>query len=699
MSHFAGTGTPQVRKPSRLTAAISLIGLLFFIPTLLPLARAPRAGSAIRYAGWAVEAYPETSAAEMEAMVRRIVQAGANVIWIGHNNPGEVDPDKVEPGLSYAVYEAFLDPADPRHPAAAAIVRAQHRILAACRSVGVKAVLPVGYQMQMGRAWNEAHPDDLRRDAQGALLDIYGGGVSASFYAPGYRQSMADYYRWVDATFVRPYADVLLMLNLSDEPIGGDYSAHAESQFRQRTGLAFGDVGDDPDRQRLLGAFQSGHVVEYAAFSAQLWQQIHPDLPVTLSFDGAQARQTWTLPDVEALFRDTPSNLTVTFDAYPHDGLPRVPAREADLDGLFLLARSLGLYSARYGKPVWLWAAANSWGLSQASPDPGTVSDAVANGLYLALLVRQGGGDLEGIAYWNYNVKQQGLYNDTHVTTYEPDALFARVSAVLPVLRRLMTPPSLGSPGEAHPAGGPDVLVLAPPTIAHQQIGAAREAVRLGIRPFATLPVLSRTGVNAAVVAALAGWPLDGVRTIVVLASTPDLLSPGDVSTLTAFAGRGGRVVASTAVSHAVDPAAAAAAEPAYGGRIAVRGTLYVVREEVDALFEVGGGSSLAGFWRQVLGLTVPADAPGAVLQPAYRVVTDQAALAYNLGPQPSTVRLAPPYEAAGFRYDAQGRPARWLDARPAWVRLDRREYTLLWPIRRPRAWPELALQLPAVGE
>jgi hypothetical protein len=74
------------------------------------------------YAGWAVEAYPELTAAEMEAMVRRMADAGANVVWIGHNNPGEVEPGKGEPGLSYAVYEAYLDPADPRHEAAAAVV-------------------------------------------------------------------------------------------------------------------------------------------------------------------------------------------------------------------------------------------------------------------------------------------------------------------------------------------------------------------------------------------------------------------------------------------------------------------------------------------------------------------------------------------------------------------------------------------------
>ncbi len=186
------------------------------------------------YAGWAMEAYPEQSAADMEAMVRRVTRAGANVVWIGHNNPGEVDAAKVEPGLSYAVYEAYLDPADPRHEAAVAMVEAQHRMLAACRAAGVKAVLPVGYQIQMGAAWNSRHPDSLRLDAKGQPLDIFGGGVSASFYAAAYRRDIEAYYRWVDAEFVRPYADVLLMLNLADEPIGGDYSSSAEAEFRRR---------------------------------------------------------------------------------------------------------------------------------------------------------------------------------------------------------------------------------------------------------------------------------------------------------------------------------------------------------------------------------------------------------------------------------------------------------------------------------
>ena len=64
--------------------------------------------------------------------------------------------------------------------------------------------------------------------------------------------------------------------------------------------------GGDPAHQRLVGQFQSRFVVEYAIYSAGLWGEIHPGLPVTMSFDGAQPRQTLTLPDVEALFLEIP---------------------------------------------------------------------------------------------------------------------------------------------------------------------------------------------------------------------------------------------------------------------------------------------------------------------------------------------------------------------------------------------------------
>jgi hypothetical protein len=644
-----------------------LISLLLSVATTLPAADVRADAPQAYYAGWAVEAYPEAAAGEMEATVRRMVDAGANVVWIGHNNPGTVEADKVEPGLSYAVYEAYLDREDPRHGAAVAIVEAQRRMLDACRAVGVRAVLPVGYQIQMGQRWNEEHPGDLRRDAEGRPLDIYGGGISASFYAPSYRRDIEAYYRWVDAEFARPYADVVLMLNLADEPIGGDYSAHAEAEFRRLYGFGFGEAGSDPTRQRLVGQFQSWFVVEYAVYSAGLWEEIHPGLPVTMSFDGAQARQTFTLPDVEALFRDTPSNFAVTFDAYPRDGLPRVPLSDQNLVGLFLLARSVGLYSARYEKPVWLWAAANSWGLSQASPDPGTVSDAVANGVYLALLVRQGGGDLRGIAYWNYNVKEQGLYNDTHDIAYDVETMFGQVSAELPTLRRLM----------ATPTSHPEVLILSPPARSYQQIGAERAAVILEVQPYRRLAILAKEGINAAIVSSLAGWSLEGVGAIVALSPSAEDFSSADLAALGDFLRGGGKVITSPGVGAALAGAVRAAPELVYDGLVEQRGNLYLAQKGIAVLLEDQRHEVLADFWEEVLGLDTP--------QPGYRVVTDRYVFHYHLGPEPAGVAWRLPFEAAGRRYDDQARPAGWLHGSDLVTVLGRREFVLLqciWPFR-----------------
>lgn len=630
-------------------------------------------GTPVAYAGWAAEAYPDHSALQMQAMVKRIAGAGANVLWIGHNNPGEVALDKVEPGLSYAVFEAYLEEADPRHEAAVALVQAQHRMLAACRAAGIRAVLPVGYQIQMGQTWNASHPDALRRDASGEMLDIYGGGVSASFYAPSYREAIEAYYHWVESEFVARYADVLIMLNLADEPIGGDYSPYAEAEFQARTGFGFAEVGESPERQRLLGAFQSRYVVEYAAFSAELWQKIHPGLPVTMSFDGGQARRAFALPDLEALFRDTPSNLVITLDAYPHDGLPNEPASEADVTGLFLLARSLGAFSARYSRPVWLWAAANSWGLSQPSPDPGTISDAVANGISLALLFRQAGGDLRGIVYWNYNVRQQGLYDNANPTAYEANEMFSRVSEILPTLRRLM---------EA-PPGKPDVVLLAADDWTHRQIGASLEAVRTESYPYGQTALLAQSGANVVVVGRLDDVWLADVSTVLVLSASADALPAGDRLALEAFLERGGSVIASAEVAATLRQAAAPPSSEhpprpyerldwtVYHGLVERMENLFVVHPDVATLLKNEWRGLLAPFWEMVLGV--------APLEPVYRIVTDEIVFYYHLGPEPVTWQLRFPYEGVGHRYAAEGKPAERVHGPFSTLTLARREYALIW--------------------
>jgi len=317
---------------------------------------------------------------------------------------------------------------------------------------------------------------------------------------------------------------------------------------------------------------------------------------------------------------------------------------------------------------VWLWAAANSWGLSQASDDPSTVSDAVANGIALALLVRQGRGDLQGIAYWNYNVREQGLYNDTHDTAYDAETMFEQVSAALPTLRRLM----ISAPAR------PEVLILSPAARSHEQIGAERASVLLEVQPYGRLAILAKEGVNTAVVSSLDGWDLDGVRAIVALSPSVTHFAEGDPNLLRRFLGRGGSVVTSPEVGAVIGDAVEDAPELVYDGLVEQRGTLYVAQKGIAVLFEDARHDTLSGFWREVLGLEE--------VQPGYRIVTDEYIFHYQIGAEPVRVSWQLPFEAAGYRYDDQARRAGWFHGTILSTVLGRREYLFLqriWPF-----WP-----------
>src|SRR5919202_926111 len=99
---------------------------------------------------------------------------------------------------------ALADPAAPRHEDARAIVAAQIRLLRVARELGVKVVLPIGYQLQMGTPWDEAHPGDLRRNARGGV-DLETGVPNASFYSLAFRADLRRYYEWANEQIVKPY--------------------------------------------------------------------------------------------------------------------------------------------------------------------------------------------------------------------------------------------------------------------------------------------------------------------------------------------------------------------------------------------------------------------------------------------------------------------------------------------------------------
>jgi len=518
--------TPHARAASR--------------PAVSPAPAGRGAGSSGHYAGWAMDAYPGDSTAYLKGQMARQLAAGANVVWLGHNNPGDVIPGKVEPALSYAVWAAYRDPHAAHHDLAAAMVAAQDHALAAARALGVRVILPVGYQTQMGAAWNIAHPDGDRRTASGAL---YNGpnpaDIGASFYAPQYRRDITAYYRWVDATLVRPYSGTIMMLNLADEPKEGDYSSWADAAFRAAHGYGLRDAGADPARQEAVGRFESDYVADYAAWSARQWQSIDPAMPVTMSFCGGYGRVMHEGPKLESVFRKVPRNFVMTFDAYPRDGLYTTPLTENDLIPLFTLVRTLGYYSAVYHRPLWLWSTGNSWGLNEGSSDRGDVADAVANGIYVAQLARQTGGDLRGIAVWNYNIRGQGLYNDTHHTLYKPNDMFHRVSASFPLLRAIM----------AAPAGRPDTVVLAPDGPDLRAAGAALVPRATDSYTWASLGVLARSNVAAVTLTGLDSAPLPALRTALVLARAASDIAPAGRLQLRHLLARGGAVVAAAPVA------------------------------------------------------------------------------------------------------------------------------------------------------
>jgi len=617
------------------------------------------------YTGWAMEAYPEMSASEMRAIVRRQKGQGCNVVWIGHNIPGVVDQHKVEPGLSYAVYRAYTDSSHPRHAQAQAMMQAQHRLLTACRAEGMPVVFPVGYQIQMGETWEQAHAGDLVTDYDGQPLDI--GGHNASLFSSAYQANIRTYYRWAYQHFVAPYQDIIVMVNLSDEPQGGDYSVHADGVFRQRYGYGMRKVGADQERLQALGAFQARYMVEYASWSANLWQAIAPEVRTTISFCGHQARYAHFMPEIEPLFSDTPANFTVTFDAYPRDGFYTDPITDSDITSLFILARALGRYSARYNRPLWLWSTANSWGLGQASRDKADVADAAANALYLAQLVAQAGGHLEGIAFWNYNVKQQGLYNDTNPIVYNPDEMFDRVSGA-------------GLWARAAMASGSEpvrVLIFAPAAHTYGIIGSTKtwRHVFSNYRLW-DLNALARNDVNSDLTLHLTADRLEGIATVLLLAYSPRHLSDDELSLLRAFLMGGGTVVAKRSVAGLLAsalPYAQIVTVTPYLIRITYsgRGVLYSSDHDVERIFSDTYRGELGGFWCEVLGINR--------LHEGYVVASQDHVLLYNVAGRPVAFDVEVPFAYRGSRVHRNGSPAAELRGSSALrTTLEHHEYAWL---------------------
>ena len=347
--------------------------------------------------------------------------------------------------------------------------------------------------------------------------------------------------------------------------------------------------------------------------AAGYWQDITPGLPVTMSFDGGAMREENGLPNLESLFAQAPANFVLTWDMYPRDrGTLAIPINQADIARLFSLVRRIGGFSAQYNRPVWFWSAANSWGLGQTAHNPGTIADAQANLLYLALLMNQTGGHLQGLAVWNYNIKSQGLYNYSccgveRKATWNEDEMFARVSQQFGPVRSIM----------GQPLNQPDLLYLRPPEWQYRLIGETRADYFLQLMDWGKMDLLARS--NSAGVEA-GHWPATlpsgwtGIKTVLVLAP-PEYYTPSDLDGLRNFARAGGTVVASLGMAQALGGGNPAVwsdlpAQQAYG-----KGRLFISREPVYQLFNSEFAGRLASFWQTLFGRTLPGQGQGFTIQ------------------------------------------------------------------------------------
>lgn len=367
--------------------------------------------------GWAFVAYPKDNLQQMKSDLRRMRNHGANIVYIGHANPGEPD-NLTEPGLTFSVYYAIKNQT-PLASRAHEIKDAVARAVQAAGEVGIDVVLPIGYQLQMGREWNVANQLHLRRNPDGSPMTHWDSGPTASPYSPQFQQDIREYYDWIDKEFVRSNTHIVA-LNLGDEPMGTDYSSWAQDTFLERNGRYFWD--SDVAYQR--GEFLSHVLADAAALLSSYWQEINPELWVMMTFH-VERTAPW-YPDFEAVFAETPDNFVFAADTHYHDGLPNKPFQDISL--LESMVRTLGWYSFVYDKPLMLWSSANNWGLRGTTFG---AKEAEQNFLIVLNESRRNGGKLSMIMVWGYNIRFQGMYGlDGAQIGFDPEHMFSIISTL-----------------------------------------------------------------------------------------------------------------------------------------------------------------------------------------------------------------------------------------------------------------------------
>lgn len=385
--------------------------------------------------GWAYSPRPELTRAQIGADMAKMAAAGANVVYVSHANPGEVSPD-TEPGLTFSVWDALRAGVEPEATRARTQIARVADCVAAAGAAKLRVVLAVGYQIEMGAAWSDRHPESIRRDADGSPMLTWTElrtGRTASPYATAFQDDIEAYWRWVDATFVRPNPHVVA-LNLGDEPMGADWSAPAKAAFERRYGVTF-----DAAPAEARGHFLGGVLADLASWSAGAWLRIDRDVHVLHTWH-VQRDVPW-FPDFERIFAASPASYVFSADTHLHDAPPELPPLDPSL--MLAQARTLGWLSRVYDRPLMLWTSANDWGLGcqrSARRCHFGVDDATAQVGQVLAAARDVGGNVGMLMAFAFNMRWLGAFGPApDPAVYDPDVLFRSVSGALASARPTMT--------------------------------------------------------------------------------------------------------------------------------------------------------------------------------------------------------------------------------------------------------------------
>lgn len=414
------------------------------------------AGQKMKYfenkVGWAYTAVVGASKEQMIADMQRMKDLGMNIVYIGHANPGgndvgdpNVDETGLYPGIYFSIRDKDLFSAD-----AQAIYQAVLDSLEASKIVGLDVVLPVGYQIQMGRVWNSQNSESLRIDKNGNKMNHWGSGETASPYSPKYLSDIKEYYEWVNDNFVSKYPNIVA-INLGDEPMGSDFSKWAKDEFEARYSINF-----DSASSEKRGEFLSGVIADFATKTSNMWLEINPRLWTMMTFH-IQRERPW-VPNIEFLFQRTPSNFIVSADTHLHDDLPTKPLTDSEVEHLYGMVRTLSYMSKVYNKKLMLWTSANAWGLTSK----GGVEEAKKNMDILELASKQGGGKVAMVMAWGWNIKDQGVYRCEGQCAFSPEETINTVSSRLSSVRDDLSQQSGSSP---------DKVIYLPSEILFKKIG------------------------------------------------------------------------------------------------------------------------------------------------------------------------------------------------------------------------------------